>query len=79
MVSTMVTLALYLGAPPALETPKAIPLERLPAPCSIGFRSRGPHVAPRALRYPKEPHLLLGAPRALVLMKHFGAMKRTYA
>ena len=35
-VSTVVPLAIYLGAPPALEAPKALTLERLPAPCSIG-------------------------------------------
>ena len=36
MVSTVVPLAPYLGAPPASEAPKALALERLPAPCFIG-------------------------------------------
>ena len=37
MVSTVVPLALYLGAPLALEAaPKAFDLERLLAPCSTG-------------------------------------------
>ena len=37
MVSTVVPLALYLGALLALEAPKALDLERLQAPCSIGY------------------------------------------
>ena len=37
MVSTVVLLAFYLVAPLALEAPKALDLERLQAPCSIGY------------------------------------------
>ena len=37
MVSKVVPLALYLGAPLALEAPKALDLECFLAPCSIGF------------------------------------------
>ena len=36
MVSTVVPLALYLAATPALEAPNALALERLSVPCSIG-------------------------------------------
>ena len=70
MVPTVVPLALYLGAPPALETPKALAVERLPASCSIGSRSRAPGGF-KALLYPKEHRWLLGAPRALVTDEKF--------
>ena len=42
MVSTVVPLAVYLGAPLALDAPKALDLERMFAPCSTGSSSGAP-------------------------------------
>ena len=70
MVSTVVPLALYLGAPPALEVPEALALERLPAPCSIGSCS-GTLGSYKGLMVPKGAPLALGAPRALVTDEAF--------
>ena len=64
-VFTVVPLALYLGAPPALEVPKALDLERLPAPCSTGSRSGAPGSF-KGLMVPKESMGSWGLPRALV-------------
>ena len=65
MVSTVVPLALYLAAPPALETPQALALERLPAPCSIGSWIWGT-VSLKGLMVPKGAPLALGEPHHLV-------------
>ena len=70
MVSTVVPLALYLGARPALETPKALALERLPAPCPIRFRSGAPGSS-KGLMVPKGAPLVLGALLALVTDETF--------
>ena len=59
MVSTMVPLALYLGAPPALEAPKALAPERLPAPFPIVFWSGAPDSF-KGLMVPKGAPLALG-------------------
>ena len=60
MVSTVVPLALYLGAPPALEAKKLLLWSAclLLDPLALDL---GPQVASRAFWYPKEPHWLLGA------------------
>ena len=63
MVSTVVPLALCLGAPSALEPPNDIALERLPALCSIGSCSGAPGSF-KGLLVPKGAHWLLGALRA---------------
>ena len=65
MVSTVVPLALYLGAPLALEAQKALDFEGLIAPCSFGSRSGTPDCFMGLIVF-KGAHWLWGPPRALV-------------
>ena len=60
----------YLGPPLSLEPPKLLIRSAclLLAPFSL---DQEPQIAPRALWYPKEPHWLLGAPRALLTDEAF--------
>ena len=67
---TVFLLALYLGAPLALEAPKAFDLKGLPAPYYIGSSSRAAGIS-KGLMDPKEPHWFLGAPCALVTDETF--------
>ena len=64
MVSTVVPLALYLGAPIALEAPKAFDPGNLLAPCSIGSWSGAPGNF-KTLMVPKRIPLALSGPRVL--------------
>ena len=60
----------YLGAPPALEVPKALDLECLISPCSIRSCSGAPGSS-NVLMVAKGNPLDLGAPRALVTDETF--------
>ena len=64
MVSTAALLALYLETPLALEALKALDLERLIAPCSMGSSSGTPGSF-KGLMVPKGDPLAFRAPRLL--------------